>query len=52
MRNIFKCLIIGLLVSFVLPNSSLAQKKNRVIQKADAAFDAEMYFEALELYKK
>tara|TARA_B000000532_G_scaffold244219_1_gene243157 strand:- start:3514 stop:5556 length:2043 start_codon:yes stop_codon:yes gene_type:complete len=29
-----------------------AQKKNRVTQKADRAFESEMYFEASELYKK
>ena len=52
MKNVSKCLILSLLLSFFFTTSLLAQKKNRVTQKADKAFDAEMYFEASELYKK
>ena len=52
MKNVSKCLILSLLLSFFFTTSLLAQKKNRVTQKADQAFDAEMYFEASELYKK
>lgn len=52
MKNILKFLIFSLVLTLVFPTSLVAQKKNRITQKADRAFDAEMYFEALELYKK
>ena len=52
MKINYKFLIFSLIFSFFISNSLQAQRKNRVTQKADKAFDAEMYFEASELYKK
>ena len=52
MKNNYKFLILSLILVLFSVNSLQAQRKNRVTQKADKAFDAEMYFEAAELYKK
>ena len=52
MKNNSKFLILSLVLVLFSTISLQAQRKNRVIQKADQAFDAEMYFEASELYKK
>ena len=52
MKINYKFLIFSLIFSLFISNSLQAQRKNRVTQKADKAFDAEMYFEASELYKK
>ena len=52
MKNNSKFLILSLVLVLFSTISLEAQRKNRVIQKADQAFDAEMYFEASELYKK
>ena len=52
MKNNYKFLILSLVLVLFSINSLQAQRKSRVIQKADKAFDAEMYFEAAELYKK
>jgi peptidoglycan-associated lipoprotein len=52
MKNNYKFLILSLILVLFSVDSLQAQRKNRVIQKADKAFDAEMYFEASELYKK
>ena len=52
MKNNYKFLILSLILVFFSVHSLQAQRKNRTIQKADKAFDAEMYFEASELYKK
>ena len=47
-----KFLILSVFLILFSSSDMLSQKKNRVTQKADRAFDAEMYFEASELYKK
>ena len=47
-----KFLILSVFLILFSSSDVLSQKKNRVTQKADRAFDAEMYFEASELYKK
>ena len=52
MKNKFSFLILSLALIFICPNFVLAQKKNRITQKADQAFDVQMYYEASELYKK
>jgi hypothetical protein len=52
MKINYKFLIYSLIFSLFISNTLQAQRKNRVTQKADKAFDAEMYFEASELYKK
>ena len=52
MKNNSKFLILSLVLVLFSTSDLQAQRKNRVIQKADQAFDAEMYFEAAELYKK
>jgi peptidoglycan-associated lipoprotein len=52
MKNNSKFLILSLVLVLFSTSALQAQRKNRVIQKADQAFDAEMYFEAAELYKK
>jgi len=52
MKNNYKFLILSLILVLFSVDSLQAQRKNRVIQKADKAFDVEMYFEADELYKK
>ena len=52
MKINYKFLIFSFIFSLFISNTLEAQRKNRVTQKADKAFDAEMYFEASELYKK
>jgi peptidoglycan-associated lipoprotein len=52
MKINYKILIFSLILTLFSTNSLLAQRKNRVVQKADRAFANEMYFEAAELYKK
>ena len=47
-----KFLILSIFLILFTSSDVLSQKKNRVTQKADRAFDAELYFEASELYKK
>ena len=47
-----KFLILSVFLILFSSSDVLSQKKNRVTQKADRAFDSEMYFEASELYKK
>ena len=52
MKNNYKFLILSLILVLFSVDSLQAQRKNKVTQKADKLFDAEMYFEAAELYKK
>ena len=52
MKINYKFLIFSLILTLFSTSSLLAQRKSRVVQKADKAFAAEMYFEAAELYKK
>ena len=52
MKINYKFLIFSLILTLLSTSSLLAQRKSRVVQKADKAFAAEMYFEASELYKK
>ena len=52
MKINFKFLLFSLFLILFSSSDLDAQKKNRVTQKADRAFESEMYFEASELYKK
>jgi len=52
MKNHYKFLILSLVLVLFSVNSLQSQRKNRVVKKADQQFDAQMYFEASELYKK
>ena len=52
MKINYKFLIFSLILTLFSTSSLLAQRKSRVVQKADKAFASEMYFEAAELYKK
>ena len=52
MKINFKFLLFSVFLILFSSNDLDAQRKNRVTQKADKAFEAEMYFEASELYKK
>ncbi|MBE51396.1 MAG: hypothetical protein CMP51_06885 [Flavobacteriales bacterium] len=52
MKNLLFSIFLSFLFLTFFSSDLLAQKKNRSIQKADRAFDAELYFEANELYKK
>ena len=52
MKNNYRFLVLSLVLVLFSVNSLQSQRKNRVIKKADQQFDAQMYFEAAELYKK
>ena len=52
MKKNYKFLIFSLILAIFSSNQLEAQRKNRVTQKADRAFEAEMYFLASELYTK
>ena len=52
MKINFKFLLFSVFLILFSSSDIDAQRKNRVTQKADKAFEAEMYFEASELYKK
>ena len=52
MKSNFKFLLISAFLILLSSADLEAQKKNRLIQKADKLFQSELYFEANELYKK
>ena len=52
MKINFKFILFSVFLILFSSSDLDAQRKNRVTQKADKAFEAEMYFEASELYKK
>ncbi len=52
MKINFRLIIFSLILLLVFSTNLEAQRKNRVTNKADDAFNNEMYFEASELYKK
>ena len=52
MKINFKFLLFSVFLILFSSSDLDAQRKNRVTQKADKAFEAELYFEASELYKK
>ena len=52
MTHLIRLLVLTLCFTFLLPSDLMSQKKNRSIIKADKLFEAELYFDACELYKK